>query len=85
VYVEVNSLSPVVPVGGANSQGSNGQTVMHVAGDEFIWTNTVYDANGKKSVSDISYIKKDDKTMYVRFVNEVDGKKKQVLNTQKQA
>ena len=68
---------------GANSQGGNGQAVMHVEGSELVWTNTVYDVNGKKSVSDFSYIKKDDKTMYVKYIDEVNGQEKQILNTKK--
>ncbi len=68
---------------GADSEGGNGQAVMRADGPELVWTNTVFDANGKKTVSDFTYIKKDDKMMYVKFVDEVDGQVKQILNTKK--
>lgn len=68
---------------GANSSGGNGQAVMRVENGELVWTNTVYDGNGKKTVSDFSYVKTDDKTMYVKYVDEVDGQEKQMLNTKK--
>ena len=68
---------------GANSAGGNGQAVMRVEGTELVWTNTVYDGYGKKTVSDFAYIKAGDKTMYVKYVDEVDGQEKKILNTKK--
>ena len=49
---------------GANSAGGNGQATMRVKGDELVWTNTVYDKDGKKRVSDFAYKQQDSKTIH---------------------
>ena len=65
---------------GANSAGGNGQASMRVEGDELIWTNTVYDKDGKKSVSEFSYIKQDSKTFIVKYTDEATGEVRRAVN-----
>ncbi|TWU28986.1 hypothetical protein [Novipirellula artificiosorum] len=63
---------------GANSAGGNGQATMRVAGEDLVWTNTVYDMDGKKTVSDFVYQKQDARTMLVKYTDAEDGKQKTV-------
>jgi hypothetical protein len=66
---------------GANSAGGNGQATMRVDGEELVWTNTVYDVDGKKTVSDFVYQKQDAKNMLVKYTDAADGKEKLVKCT----
>jgi hypothetical protein len=67
---------------GANSDGGNGQATLRVEGNNLIWTNTVVEGD-KKSRMDFTYIKKDEDTMIVKYVDPVDGKTKEMLNKRK--
>jgi hypothetical protein len=68
---------------GADSGGGNGQATMRVEGDELVWHNTVYDKDGKKNVSEFSYVKENPTTLVVKYTDEMDGKKKRIVNKKK--
>lgn len=69
---------------GANSGGGNGQAVLEVNGDELVWTNTVFDGDGRKSVSDFAYVRQPDrKTFVVKFGNEADGTETELTVTKR--
>ncbi|WP_197231924.1 hypothetical protein [Novipirellula artificiosorum] len=61
--------------------GGNGQATMRVVGEDLVWTNTVYDMDGKKTVSDFVYQKQDARTMLVKYTDAEDGKQKTVKCT----
>ncbi|TWU28995.1 hypothetical protein Poly41_67860 [Novipirellula artificiosorum] len=54
---------------------------MRVVGEDLVWTNTVYDMDGKKTVSDFVYQKQDARTMLVKYTDAEDGKQKTVKCT----
>ncbi len=69
---------------GANSAGGNGQAVMRAEGNELIFTNTVYGPDGKKLVSEFSYVPAEDgQSFLVRYVDQQDGQEKKVKITRK--
>ncbi|MCU0960555.1 MAG: hypothetical protein MUF48_10675 [Pirellulaceae bacterium] len=45
---------------GAHSAGGNGQAVMQPSGNSLAWTNTAFSSDGKKSVRDFIFEKRDD-------------------------
>jgi len=69
---------------GANSEGGNGQAVLAINGDELVWTNTVYEGDGGKRVSEFTYVKQPDpETFVVKFWDAVDNTQKQVTATKR--
>lgn len=68
---------------GANSEGGNGQAVLREHGKELVWTNASVDGEGKKIIRDFSFIKKDENTMIVKYIDEADGKTKEILQQRK--
>jgi hypothetical protein len=62
---------------GANSAGGNGQAVMRRDGDSLVWTNTVFTADGKKSVRDFIY-EKGENEFRVIFFDERSGEQQTV-------
>ena len=69
---------------GANSGGGNGQAVLEINGDELVWTNAVFGGDGRKIVSEFTYVKQSDpNTFVVRFRDVVDNTQKQVTATKR--
>ncbi len=69
---------------GANSGGGNGQAVLAINADELVWTNTVFEGDGRKLVSDFTYVKNSDpNTFVVKFRDVVDDTQKQVTVTKR--
>ena len=66
---------------GANSAGGNGQATMRVVGNELVWTNTVYGADGKKRVSDFSFRQEDKDSFFLKYTAEADGKEESIKVT----
>ncbi len=57
---------------------------MEVRENELAWTNTVFDADGMKRVNKFSFLKgPDDDTMIIKYVDEADGKTKELINKRK--
>jgi hypothetical protein len=69
---------------GANSGGGNGQAVLEINGNDLTWTNTVFEGDGRKLVSDFTYVKQSDpNTFVVKFRDVVDDTQKQVTVTKR--
>lgn len=69
---------------GANSVGGNGQAVLEIDGNDLVWTNTVFESDGQKVVSDFTYVKQSDANTFVLKVRDVvDDTQKQVTVTKR--
>lgn len=79
-----DSSDGAIKMWGANSSGGNGQAVMRPEGESVVWTNTVFDADGKKSVADFIYKKGDGgNELHVIVVGAENGKRWEVTLNKK--
>lgn len=64
---------------GANSAGGNGQAVLDIDGDEFVWTNSAVEGDGRRHVSDGVYVKQPGgDTFVLKYVSTAANKHEQV-------